>query len=605
MKNQIFKTLKGKFFLITITLMLVFGIGATTLSYIMFSDNLRSNSVHAAETNLQFMRNEVNSNLDSILELSQWSRTNTELVNYISAKAENPNYAAVTRQATERLTEEYISNPAYQYISRIIITNSEGSKFLQKFSSSSYSVDRNVIDIIKDLPYFDELMNAADYTFTIGVQEDPFIRRSEEMLPVIRPIESLYSSEMVGISYIQISFSLFTDPLMEYSQQEKIPVFLTLGQESYRIENGRIHEIPPAENMREVSHDDLVSANTIVQEITIDGKTDTYVTTPLQADSCYITMPISTESQGHSSVGYFSILIVILTFITLIGLLMLRLLSHTVTEPVALIKRQIESIAHGDFSQNPDIEWDNELGDIGRNINQLATDISNLIDQRVEDEKRKKDLEYQVLQSQVNPHFLYNTLNSIKWMATAQHADGIAEMATALAHLMKSISKGTTTVVSIKDEIQLLDDYFTIQKYRYGGAISMEYRIDDPALLGNQILRFTLQPIVENAIFHGIEPKGQSGRIEVHILKTDAGDVRIDITDDGVGMNEDMIRSVLSGETSGRSSFFKQIGIGSVDKRIRHTFGEKYGLHIESEPGKYTCMSILLPEKKADLPDIH
>ena len=108
MKNQIFKTLKGKFFLITITLMLVFGIGATTLSYIMFSDNLRSNSVHAAETNLQFMRNEVNSNLDSILELSQWSRTNTELVNYISAKAENPNYAAVTRQATERLTEEYI-----------------------------------------------------------------------------------------------------------------------------------------------------------------------------------------------------------------------------------------------------------------------------------------------------------------------------------------------------------------------------------------------------------------------------------------------------------------------------------------------------------------
>ena len=133
----------------------------------------------------------------------------------------------------------------------------------------------------------------------------------------------------------------------------------------------------------------------------------------------------------------------------------------------------------------------------------------------------------------------------------------------------------------------------------------MEYRIDDPALIGNQILRFTLQPIVENAIFHGIEPKGQSGRIEVHILKTDAGDVQIDITDDGVGMNEDMIRSVLSGETSGRSSFFKQIGIGSVDKRIRHTFGEKYGLHIESEPGKYTCMSILLPEKKADLPDIH
>ena len=190
-------------------------------------------------------------------------------------------------------------------------------------------------------------------------------------------------------------------------------------------------------------------------------------------------------------------------------------------------------------------------------------------------------------------------------MATAQHADGIAEMATALAHLMKSIAKGTTTIVSIKNEIRLLDDYFTIQKYRYGGAIRMRYQIDDPALLENQILRFTLQPIVENAIFHGIEPKGQSGQIDIHIWQTEEGDVQIDITDNGVGMDEDTIRSVLSGETSGRSSFFRQIGIGSVDKRIRHTFGEKYGLHIRSESGKYTCMSILLPKRKFDLPDIH
>ncbi|HJD45443.1 MAG TPA: sensor histidine kinase [Candidatus Mediterraneibacter norfolkensis] len=605
MKKRIFKTLKGKFFLITITLMLTFGIGAATLSYIMFSDNLRSNSIHAAETNLQFMRNEINGNLESILELSQWSRTNTEIVNYISSGAESSNYAAVTRQATERLTEEYISNSAYQYISRIIITNSEGSKFLQKFSSSSYSVDRNVIDIIKSLPYFDEVMGASGYTFSIGVQKDPFARRPEEMIPLIRPIESLYSSDTIGISYIQISFSMFTDPLMTYSHQQDTPVYLTIGAESYRIENGDVTSVKQREDGKNLSKGDLVSADTLVQEINSDGKSVIYVTTPLRAEGCYISMPVDTASQGNSSVGYFSILLVILIFITVIGLLLIRLLSHNVTRPVAMIKRQIDSIAQGDFSQDPSIEWDNELGEIGRNINRLATDISDLIEQRVEDEKQKKDLEYQVLQSQINPHFLYNTLNSIKWMATAQHADGIAEMATALAHLMKSIAKGTTTIVSIKNEIQLLDDYFTIQKYRYGGAIRMEYQIDDSALLENQILRFTLQPIVENAIFHGIEPKGQSGQIDIHIWQNEERDVQIDITDNGVGMDEDTIRSVLSGETSSRSSFFRQIGIGSVDRRIRHTFGEKYGLHIKSEPGKYTCMTILLPERKIDLPDIH
>ena len=414
MKNRIFKTLKGKFFLITITLMLTFGIGAATLSYFMFSDNLRSNSIHAAETNLQFMCSEINSNLDSILELSQWSRINTEIVNYISSGADSPNYAAVTRRATERLTEEYISNPAYQYISRIILTNSEGSKFLQKFSSASYSVDRNVIDIIKELPYFDKLINASDYTFMIGVQKDPFTRRPEEMLPIIRPVESLYSSDTMGISYIQISFSMFTDPLAEYSLQEGTPVYLTIGEESYRIESGDITAVSQRNDGKEVSRGDLVSAGTLVQEFCTDGKEEIYVNTPLQAEGCYISMPISTASQGYSSLGYFSILITILIFITVIGFLMFRLLGHNVTRPVAMIKRQIDSIAQGDFSQDPTIEWDNELGEIGRNINRLATDISDLIEQRVEGEKQKKDLEYQVLQSQINPHFLYNTLNSIK-----------------------------------------------------------------------------------------------------------------------------------------------------------------------------------------------
>lgn len=186
-------------------------------------------------------------------------------------------------------------------------------------------------------------------------------------------------------------------------------------------------------------------------------------------------------------------------------------------------------------------------------------------------------------------------------MASAQHADGIAEMTTALAHLLKSISKGTSTIVSVEDEFRLLDDYFTIQKYRYGGAITMEYEIEDQVLLKNQILRFTLQPIVENAIFHGIEPKGSSGHIAIRLYRRKEGMICIDITDDGVGMDEETIRSVLSGSTSDRSSFFKQIGIASVNTRIQYTFGTEYGLSITSTPGKFTCMSILLPDKEGGL----
>lgn len=187
-------------------------------------------------------------------------------------------------------------------------------------------------------------------------------------------------------------------------------------------------------------------------------------------------------------------------------------------------------------------------------------------------------------------------------MATAQHADGISEMTTALAHLMKNISKGTSTIVSVEDEFHLLDDYFTIQKYRYGGAITMEYRVRDPRLLKNQILRFTLQPVLENAIFHGIEPKGSSGHIDIHLYQAEDGNVCIDITDDGVGMNEETIHSLLSGDTAARSSFFKQVGIASVNKRLQYTFGSGYGMSIESVPGRFTRMSILLPDKPVEQP---
>lgn len=594
-QNKIPRTLKGNFLLITISLMLVFGIGASVMSYIMFSDNLRANSLHSSETNLQFMCNEINANLHSVNDLAFWSQTNTAISTYISSNPDDTAYSALTKNASDRLTEEYLGTSAYRYISQIIITNAGGTKYLQKYSSSSYSTDRGVIQIIKELPYYEELMDAPDYDFHVGLQNNPFSRTPEKMLPILRSIESAYSKDKIGILFIQISFSLFTDPLSGFSAQEDLPVYLTVCDETYRISGKKIIQMEQTKAVPCTAYSDTVGSDTAVYK-SPDGS-GLYISLPLEAKGCYLTLPVDSWNSSDSLAGFLAILLFILLFITVIGLLLIRLLNRSVTKPVALLKKQLSVIAAGDFTPNPGIEWDNELGDIGHNINLLASDICNLMEEKIASEKEKKDQEYQILQSQINPHFLYNTLNSIKWMAAAQRAEGIAEMTTALAHLLKSIAKGTSSIVSVETEFQLLDDYFTIQKYRYGGAITMEYRIDEPSLLQNQILRFTLQPIVENAIFHGIEPKGSSGHIDLHLYLTEKGDVKIDITDNGIGMDEKTIRSVLSGETSRRSSFFKQVGIENVNKRILYTFGKDYGLTIQSVPGEFTCMSILLPKK--------
>jgi two-component system sensor histidine kinase YesM len=217
------------------------------------------------------------------------------------------------------------------------------------------------------------------------------------------------------------------------------------------------------------------------------------------------------------------------------------------------------------------------------------------MNQKIEDERKKRDYEYKMLQSQINPHFIYNTLNSIKWMATIQNAPGIAEMTTSLSRLLKDISKGTTNLVNLQHEISLLNNYFTIQQYRYGGAIILHYDIEDEAFTNCNILRFTLQPIVENAIFHGIGPKGSAGTINIHIYQDENTDIHIDVTDDGVGMDQGIAAQLLDNEKPSESSFFKEIGISNVHKRLQYEFGNKYGLSVTSKPGVFTTVSILLP----------
>lgn len=189
----------------------------------------------------------------------------------------------------------------------------------------------------------------------------------------------------------------------------------------------------------------------------------------------------------------------------------------------------------------------------------MSQDLAALIQKRIQDEKERKDLEYRILQSQINPHFLYNTLNSIKWMATIQGASGISEMTTALARLLKSISKGSHNRITLREELNLVKDYFLIQQYRYGGSISLECEISEEALYDCLIHRFTLQPLIENALFHGIEPKGCAGKIRIsaNLDREAARQPRliISVWDNGIGMDAETIKRVLSGTQKPTADF--------------------------------------------------
>lgn len=592
--------IQKKILAITVSCLLGMCMIISFVSYYLFQNYLLRSLIQSTETNLRLLSDTMDRNIDDIYQMVRFCQTNSNIALYIK---NNPNPGTALAVAThDRMTEEYNNNPSNEYMIRLAVITRE--HFLQ-IVSASYSSTADLASEVPKLSFYEELLNSRGYNFSTGFIKDPFYRKGKDVLPVIRPITYKFNSVQGGFLFIEISSDLFTDALQRYAAAEDSPVILTIGEHHYLYGGGVLAETATPYEMVKDFSDSATIDGMQISRIRDNGTSHYAVTASLKMPDCYITQIISpTELQNQQRILWFLLAGTLLSILG-IGALLMTTLNRMISVPVTRIRDKMLRVSAGDFTRDTSIEWDHELGDIGRGINDLSENVYLLMNKRLEDEKQKKDLEYKMLQSQINPHFLYNTLNSIKWMATIQGADGISEMTTALAKLLKSLSKGTSLLVPVREELSLLRDYFTIQRYRYGGTVTLNIHTEEEAILDVPIIKFTLQPLVENAIFHGIEPKG-SGHIEIHLYYEENSDgsaspnVRIDVTDDGVGMSKEKAEQILLSNSDNRADFFQEIGVNNVQKRLQYEFGEQYGMTVKSEEGKFTTMSILIPGKKAE-----
>jgi Predicted signal transduction protein with a C-terminal ATPase domain len=587
-------SIQKRILLITTSCLLGMCIIISSVSYYLFRNYLQNSLIHSTETSLQLLTDSINGSIDDISQIVRFCQTNANIATYIQ---ENPNPGSVLSVSTyDRIFEEYSNNPSNNYINRLAVITDE--HFLQ-IVSAAYSSTADLSAEVPRLPYFDRLLDASDYDFTTGFVKDSFYRNGKYILPILRPITYQYNSVRGGILFLQISSDLFTDALKRYKIAEDSYMFLSVGGHNYIYENGSLLKWTESYQITQDLSSSALIDSIYVNEVSDSEGTRLVVTSPLSMPDCYISQSISQSELRNHRFLLWLILGGTLISIVGIGIFLMLILNRMINVPVSKIRAKMLRVAEGDFDRDSSIEWNHELGDIGKGINDLSENVYLLMNKRLEDEKQKKDLEYKMLQSQINPHFIYNTLNSIKWMASIQGATGISEMTTALAKLLKSISKGTSLLVSIEEELSLLQDYFTIQSYRYGGTITMDIQLEDDAFSSCRIIKFTLQPLVENAIFHGIEPKG-TGHIRIHIysekLTEDSPEsIRIDVTDDGVGMPPEKAAQILLSNDDSSTDFFREIGVSNVHKRLQYEFGEAYGITIESVEGQYTTMSIHIP----------
>lgn len=590
-------SLQNTILLITLIFTVIIGGILSGITAGFYNRYMEDTIVKNTDANLSFMTDSINRNIEELSSLIFFCQTHL----YIGAFLKYNNAAApsIAIQAYDRLTEEYRSSSITSHIHRIIIGNNY-DKYIQ-IVDPSYSTSQNVSLITRSLDAYREQIALKQFHFSQGFISDPYLtRNTKRILLVIRPISYTYSFVQGGYVSISLCESFFTSPMQYYSIPEDSFLYLTLGEHSYRMTQNSLTEID-TKNITYASLQPPERTSGIMIYSFRDKsskQSGLLVTQPLSVDGCYISQVISSGEMASHKLLFPVIILAVTLLIVLIGILLSFILYRIINIPVMQLQKKLECVSAGDFSRDAAIEWNHELGDIGRGINNLSQNIEMLMEERISEEKQKKDLEYKMLQSQINPHFLYNTLNSIKWMAVTQGADGIAEMTTALSRLMRSISKGTKTLIPIRDELALINDYFTIQQYRYGNSLKMDITVDDEELYDCLIIKFTLQPIVENAIFHGIEPKQSTGIIDIHVYKNEDGNVSIDIKDNGIGMSAESIEEIFSEHASAKTQLFQEIGIANIQKRIRYEFGNEYGISIESEPGEYTRMTICIPDRR-------
>lgn len=305
-------------------------------------------------------------------------------------------------------------------------------------------------------------------------------------------------------------------------------------------------------------------------------------------------IPMSRFRLGTVSTELFTILVILSAILAL--LVINRLVTNRITSPILRLNRSIQNMEGGRV--NPDnvyIGGPSEIEHLGRSLQGSFRQVNALMDDVVREQEERRRTELDALQSQINPHFLYNTLDSIVWMIEGERNSDAVFMVTQLASLFRiSLSKGRT-VISIRDELVHARNYMNIQKVRYKDAFEVRWDIQEE-ILDCCTVKLILQPILENAIYYGVDAMDDEGEIDV-VGRKEGDTILLSVKDNGLGMPQEKVDQLLSDEEHEEREHKHGSGVGliNVHKRIKLRFGSQYGLTIESEPDEGTMVTIRIP----------
>lgn len=265
------------------------------------------------------------------------------------------------------------------------------------------------------------------------------------------------------------------------------------------------------------------------------------------------------------------------------------------TKPLNELRWSMERMENGVLGEKLEESSKNELGMLGRQFNRMSESIKTMVGQIKEMEEEKRVLEKEALQGQLNPHFLFNTLSNMRFMAQLNQNEDLENCFAALGQMLRPMYRSEGELWSLREEIDYLSNYITIMNYRFGGKLSLEFEIEE-ILLDFQVLKFILQPLVENAIEHGFDAEKEGMIVLGASLKK--GQISIYVEDNGKGIQEEelcRLRVHMKQAENQKELYRGHVGIVNIHRRLKVHFGPEYGLHLESIPGEATCIYLTMP----------
>ncbi len=432
-----------------------------------------------------------------------------------------------------------------------------------------------------------------------------------QTIKVGRAINSIVNQELIGYELIMIKESSVHEIYRKTELFKSGDIFIS-------DHDGRI-----------ISHKDKKGLDLFIENVasglTKDSVKNSFITAEVDGTANYVAsrlinkglwriiaiIPIEEYEQDIIQLRYW--ILGICAACCIMSLLLSLRISDSISRPLRNLSAMMKKVGKGDFEVSISSGTKDEVGILSKHFNKMVSQVQKLIQEVYQEQYLKQKAELKSLRAQINPHFLYNTLESINWMARIKDVPEIGDMVKALGDLMR-VSINSDDFITLEDEIVNITNYLKIQKFRYGDRF--DACVDISPEIGHMMIpKLILQPIVENSIVHGLEDKLENGHIEI-TGRLSGSDVIITISDDGVGMEEEQVESLnrlfaeyqsdppaASGPAGSRlkaavqpgDDMHTHIGLINVDRRIRMYYGRDHGLSISSDKGRGTCVKAVLP----------